>query len=130
VLALLAEGLTNKEIAGRLYLSPRTGVDQVQAEVAEEQLLAEARELPLGLARGLDDVSCLLLCDGDCHWDQRSFAVGAAGWITGTSRRWADKFWISMTLGVSMAGKVSPGACAAYERSTHEPATWFVASRQ
>ena len=45
----------------------RLGVDQVKAEVAEEQLLAEARQLPLGLARRLDDLSCLALGDGDSH---------------------------------------------------------------
>ena len=45
------------------------------AEVAEEKLLAEARQLPLGLARRLDDLSCLSLSDGDSHGHQRSFDV-------------------------------------------------------
>jgi hypothetical protein len=36
-------------------------MDQVEPEVAEEQLLAETWELPLRLARRLDDITSLLL---------------------------------------------------------------------
>ena len=45
----------------RLRVEPRLRMDQVQTEVAEEQLLAEARELPLLLARGLGDLTGLSL---------------------------------------------------------------------
>jgi hypothetical protein len=43
-----------------LRIEPRLRMDQVEAEVAQEQLLAEARQLPLGLARGLGDFAGLL----------------------------------------------------------------------
>jgi hypothetical protein len=39
----------------------RLRVDEVEAEVAQEQLLAEARKLPFLLARGFRDLPCLLL---------------------------------------------------------------------
>jgi hypothetical protein len=36
-------------------------MDQVEPEVAKKQLLAETRQLPLCLARRLDDIASLLL---------------------------------------------------------------------
>ena len=48
-------------------VEPRLRVDQVEAEVAQEQLLAEARELPVLLARRLRDFACLLLADLGRH---------------------------------------------------------------
>ena len=50
------------------------GVDQVEAEVALEQLPDEARRLPLLLARGLGDVAGFLL--GRCL--RREVGVGSA----------------------------------------------------
>ena len=44
-------------------------MDQVEAEVAEEELLAEARQLPFALARRLGDLPCLLLGDVGGHVD-------------------------------------------------------------
>ena len=48
-------------LLGRLGVEPRLGMDQVQAEVAEEEFLAEARQLPFLLARGLGDLPGLAL---------------------------------------------------------------------
>ena len=45
----------------RLGVQPRLRMDQIEAEIAEEQLLAEARELPLALSRRLDDVASFFL---------------------------------------------------------------------
>ena len=42
-------------------VDPWLRMDQIEPEVAEEQLLAEARKLPLGLAGGLGDLPRLLL---------------------------------------------------------------------
>jgi hypothetical protein len=42
-------------------------VDEVQTEVAEEELLAEARQLPLRLAGRLGDLACFLLADVRGH---------------------------------------------------------------
>ena len=44
-------------------VEPRLRRDQVEPEVAEEQLLAEARELPFALARRLRDLACLAFGD-------------------------------------------------------------------
>jgi len=43
------------------WIELRLRMDQVQTEVAEEQLLAEARELPLRFARRLGDLASLSL---------------------------------------------------------------------
>ena len=48
-------------LLNRLRIQPRLRMDQVEPEVAEEQLLAETRQLPLRLARRLDDIASLLL---------------------------------------------------------------------
>ena len=48
-------------LLGRRVVEPRLGMDQVQAEVAEEEFLAEARQLPFLLARGLGDLPGLAL---------------------------------------------------------------------
>ena len=64
VLSLLEEALAlldGRRSCGRL------GMDQVEPEVAEEQLLAEARQLPLGFARCLDDLPCLAFGGVDGH---------------------------------------------------------------
>jgi hypothetical protein len=45
----------------RLGIQPRLRMDQVEPEVAQEQLLAKARQLPLGLPRRLDDVTSFFL---------------------------------------------------------------------
>jgi ribosomal protein S16 len=45
----------------RLRVQARLGVDQVEAEAPEEQLLAEARQLPLALAGLLGDLPGLAL---------------------------------------------------------------------
>ena len=42
-------------------------VDEVEPEVAEEELLAEARLLPALLARALGDLPCFLLADVAGH---------------------------------------------------------------
>jgi hypothetical protein len=54
------EGLA---LLGRGRIEPRLRVDQVEAEVAEEELLAEARQLPVGLTGLLGDLPSLLLTD-------------------------------------------------------------------
>ena len=61
----------------RRVVEPRLGMDQVEAEVAEEQLLAEARQLPFLLARGLGDLPGLALGDigGHVILPERSFRV-------------------------------------------------------
>ena len=53
---LAQRGEETLALLGRLGVEPRLRVDQVEPEVAEEQLLAEARQLPLLLARGLGDL--------------------------------------------------------------------------
>ena len=50
-------------LLGRLGVEPRLRVDQVQPVVAEEELLAEAREFPFLLARGFGDLPCLAFAD-------------------------------------------------------------------
>ena len=45
----------------RRVVEPRLGMDQIEAEVAEEEFLAEARQLPFLLARGLGDLPGLAL---------------------------------------------------------------------
>src|SRR5262249_24438172 len=47
----------------RLGAELRLGMDQVKPEVAEEELLAEARQLPLLLARGFGDLPGLAFAD-------------------------------------------------------------------
>jgi hypothetical protein len=47
-------------VLDRVRIQPRLRMDQVEPAVAEEQLLAETRQLPLRIARRLDDVTSLL----------------------------------------------------------------------
>ena len=48
-------------LLNRLRIQPRLRMDQVEPEVAQKQLLAETRQLPLCLPRRLDDIASLLL---------------------------------------------------------------------
>ena len=50
-------------LLGGLGVEPRLGVDQVEPEVAEEELFAEARELPFLLPGGFRDLPCLAFAD-------------------------------------------------------------------
>ena len=60
---LAQRGEETLALLGRLGVEPRLRVDQVEPVVAEEELLAEARQLPILLAGGLGDLPCLLLGD-------------------------------------------------------------------
>ena len=55
--------LSEKSLAllDRLGIEPRLWMDQIELEIAQEQLLAKARQLPLGLPRRLDDVTSFFL---------------------------------------------------------------------
>ena len=64
-LAQLGEELLALLDRGRVELGLR--MDEVEPQVAEEQLLAEARELPLGFACRLGDLACFLLRDVGGH---------------------------------------------------------------
>lgn len=45
----------------RVRVKARLGMDQIQAEVSQEELLGEARQLPLGFTRGFGDLARLPL---------------------------------------------------------------------
>jgi hypothetical protein len=48
-------------LLNRLGIQPRLRIDQLEPKIAEKQLFAEARQLPLRLARRLNDIASLLL---------------------------------------------------------------------
>ena len=52
-------GQESLSLLHRLRIETRLGMDQIEPEVAQEQFLGEARQLPLRLARGLRDLARL-----------------------------------------------------------------------
>ena len=116
-----------------LGVEPRLRVDQVEPEVAEEQLLAEARQLPLLLARGLGDLPCLLLADLGRHvvqppgfnWSQ----VHLGTRLGRTLRRVA-----SMRRGARDPGHPRGGrrvaAARARRRPAYDPWAWLLWGRE
>ena len=83
-------------------------MDQVEPEVAHEELLAEARQLPVRLARVLGDLACFLLADLDrCHFPLLASMI-----------RWPPKVRLAAMrltiLGKSPAWSDAGGACSGY----------------
>ncbi len=64
---------------GRSGGQRRLRVDELKSEVAEEQFLAEARKLPLGLPRGLGDLTGFLFADLLGHWVLLGYGSDAFG---------------------------------------------------